>query len=62
MRPLYSNCQSISGCTDIAEVRNQELAEVRNQEVAGIWSHELAKLENHELAKSYGRIPEIRES
>jgi hypothetical protein len=59
---MYSNCQFISGCTNIAGVWNQELAEVRNQEVAGIWSRELTKLWNHGLAKSCGRIPEIRES
>jgi hypothetical protein len=41
---MYSNCQFISGCTNIAEVRDQELVEVRNQEVAGIWSRELTKL------------------
>jgi hypothetical protein len=67
---MYSNCQFISGCTNIAgvwnqelaEVPNRELAEVRNQRVAGIRSRELTKLWNHGLAKSCGRIPEIRES
>jgi hypothetical protein len=62
IRPLYSNCQSVSGCTNIAGVRNQELAGVWNQEVVWIWSHEPVKLWNHGLAKLYVQIPEIRES
>jgi hypothetical protein len=69
-RPLYSNFQSVSGCTilaevwnqEIVEVWNQEIAEVWNQEDAEIWNHEPAKLWNHGPAKLCVQIPEIRES
>jgi hypothetical protein len=43
-RPSYSNFQSVSGCTILAEFGNQEIAEVWNQEVAETWNHESAKL------------------
>jgi hypothetical protein len=36
--PLYSNFQSVSRCTILVEVWNQEIVEVWNKEIAEVWN------------------------